>query len=64
LEPATDAGKPATRPLERADAVGFYAKYGFIPVEVVEGQSDSRPARTPMFLAMRAIRQAIGTDAG
>jgi hypothetical protein len=48
----------------KPDAVTFYAKYGFIPVEVVEGQSDSRPARTPMFLAMRAIRQAIGTDAG
>lgn len=45
----------------KPDAVGFYAKYGFISVEAVEGQSDARPAPAPMFLAMRAIRLAIRT---
>ena len=42
----------------KADAVGFYAKYGFIPIDTVEGQSDARPAPTSMFLSIRAIRDA------
>ena len=37
-------------------AVDFYAKYGFIAVDALEGQSDARPQPTPMFLAMRAIK--------
>ena len=41
-------------------AVGFYAKYGFIPVDPVEGGSDARPAQTPMFLSIRAITDAVG----
>jgi GNAT superfamily N-acetyltransferase len=44
----------------KSDAVGFYGKYGFIPVEALEGQSDARPALTPMFLSVRAIKSAIG----
>jgi GNAT superfamily N-acetyltransferase len=39
-------------------AVEFYAKHGFIPLEVVHGQADARPRPTAMFLAMRAIREA------
>jgi GNAT superfamily N-acetyltransferase len=39
-------------------AVDFYAKYGFLPVDPVEGQSDARPEPTPMFLSVRAIKQA------
>lgn len=39
-------------------AVGFYAKHGFIPLEVLHGQSDARPRPTAMFLAMSVIRQA------
>ena len=46
----------------KPDAVSFYANYGFIAVEAVEGQSDARPAPTPMFLAMRAIERAIGDE--
>ena len=46
----------------KPDAVGFYAKYGFSPIEAVEGQSDARPAPTAMFLALRAIQRAVGTD--
>ena len=42
----------------KPDAVTFYAKYGFLAVEAVEGGSDARPAPTPMFLSTRAIRAA------
>lgn len=44
----------------KADAVEFYAKYGFIPVEAVHGHSEARPRPTPMFLAMRAVKKASG----
>lgn len=44
----------------KADAVGFYAKYGFIPLEAVEGQSDARPQASVMFLATRVIERALG----
>jgi GNAT superfamily N-acetyltransferase len=44
----------------KPDAVAFYAKYGFLAVEAVEGASDARPAPTPMFLSIRGIRDAIG----
>jgi GNAT superfamily N-acetyltransferase len=40
-------------------AIGFYAKYGFIPVDAVEGGSDARPAPTPMFLSIRVIKNAL-----
>jgi predicted N-acetyltransferase YhbS len=39
-------------------AVVFYGRYGFIPVEALEGQSDARPGPTPMFLSMRAIKES------
>lgn len=45
-------------------AVDFYAKYGFIPVEAVEGQADARPRPMPMFLATRAIKAALGAPTG
>lgn len=41
-------------------AVDFYARYGFVPVDAIEGQSDARPKPTPMFLAMRAIKGGGG----
>lgn len=41
-------------------AQAFYAKYGFVTVEAVEGLSDARPAPTPMFLSLRAISDAVG----
>lgn len=44
----------------RPGAVDFYARYGFIPVDAIEGQSDARPQPTPMFLAMRAIKGGGG----
>jgi len=45
----------------KPDAVAFYAKYGFLAVEPVEGGSDARPAPIPLFLSIRAIRSAMGT---
>jgi GNAT superfamily N-acetyltransferase len=42
----------------KPEAVTFYAKYGFVPFEGVEGQSEARPRPTMMFLAMRAIKAA------
>ncbi len=44
----------------KPDAEPFYAKYGFVAIEAVEGRSDARPAPTPMFLSIRAISDAIG----
>lgn len=40
----------------KPDAVDFYAKYGFIPLDAVEGRSDARPQPTPMLLSIRAIK--------
>jgi GNAT superfamily N-acetyltransferase len=39
-------------------AVSFYEALGFIPLEVLEGQSDARPAPTPLFLPIREIEAA------
>jgi GNAT superfamily N-acetyltransferase len=39
-------------------AEAFYAKYGFIAIEAVQGQSSARPRPKPMFLGMRAIEAA------
>lgn len=42
----------------KPDAVAFHTKYGFVPVDAVEGRSDARPAPTPMFLSIRAVKDA------
>jgi GNAT superfamily N-acetyltransferase len=47
----------------KPNAAAFYAKYGFIAVEPVEGQSDARPSPTPMFLSIRTIQHALGPSA-
>jgi GNAT superfamily N-acetyltransferase len=44
----------------KPDAMEFYARHGFVPTHAVVGQSDARPAPTPMFLAIKAIADAIG----
>lgn len=41
-------------------AVGFYQRYGFVPLEVVEGHSEARPTPTAMFLPVSAIEAARG----
>jgi GNAT superfamily N-acetyltransferase len=45
----------------KPDATDFYAKYGFIAVDAVEGRSDARPQPIPMFLSTRAIKGALGS---
>jgi GNAT superfamily N-acetyltransferase len=42
----------------KAEAVASYGKLGFVPLEVLEGQSDARPAPIPMFLSVREIQAA------
>lgn len=44
----------------KSGAMDFYGRFGFIAVEAVEGQSDARPRPTPMFLSIRAIKEALG----
>ncbi len=39
-------------------AVDFYAKYGFVPFEPLEGDSDARPRPTAMWLPTEAIKKA------
>ncbi len=40
-------------------AIDFYAKYGFKPIEPIEGASDVRPQPTPMWLGMNAIKRSL-----
>ena len=40
----------------KPNAEAFYAKYGCVAVDVVEGRSDARPAPTAMFLSLRGRR--------
>lgn len=44
----------------KPDAVAFYARYGLIPIDAVEGRSDVRPQPTAMYLPMRAIKAGLG----
>jgi GNAT superfamily N-acetyltransferase len=39
-------------------AVEFYARYGFVALDVVEGQSDARPQPVVMFLPLAEIEAA------
>ena len=43
-------------------ATGFYTKYGFVPLDLIEGQSDSRPQPVAMWLPIQMILDAL--DAG
>jgi predicted N-acetyltransferase YhbS len=40
-------------------AADFYRRFGFLPVEVVEGQTESRPTSTPMFLPLELIARSV-----
>jgi len=60
LQMADDYGCVGVIVDAKPNAEAFYAKYGFVAVEAVEGRSDARPAPTPMFLSIRAISGAIG----
>jgi predicted N-acetyltransferase YhbS len=39
-------------------AIEFYAKYGFISFEPLEGESDARPRPTTMWMPIQVIRKA------
>ena len=43
----------------KPDAVDFYTRFGFSPLEVVEGQKESRPKPMPMFLPLDLIERAL-----
>lgn len=60
LQMAKDYGCVGVIVDAKPNAEAFYAKYGCVAVEAVEGRSDARPAPTPLFLSIRAIRDAIG----
>lgn len=42
----------------KPEAVSFYRRFGFIPLDVLEGQADARPQPKAMFLSVRALRAA------
>lgn len=44
-------------------AVEFYARFGFAPIDVAEGQMESRPQLTPMFLPLELIQAALAPRA-
>jgi GNAT superfamily N-acetyltransferase len=43
----------------KPDAVAFYSRFGFSPLEVVQGAVESRPAPSPMFLPLELIVAAL-----
>lgn len=47
----------------KRDAVEFYARVGFSPVEIAEGQIESHPRPEPMFLPLELIARAIAPPA-
>jgi GNAT superfamily N-acetyltransferase len=60
LRLANDYGCTGVLVDAKANAVSFYERLGFTPLEVLEGQSDARPAPTPMFLPLAEIEAARG----
>ena len=42
----------------KSDAVEFYARFGFSPLEISEGEIESRPKPTPMLLPLDLIAAA------
>jgi Uma2 family endonuclease len=48
----------------KPDAVDLYERFGFSPLELTEGQLESRPRPTPMFLALELIVRALAPPAG
>jgi predicted N-acetyltransferase YhbS len=41
-------------------AVDYYSRFGFSPLEAVEGRMESRPEPQPMFLPLDLIEAALG----
>ncbi len=55
---ATDSGCVGVVVDAKADAQSFYGRFGFEPVETIEGILAERPEPRPMFLPLSAIPQA------
>jgi predicted N-acetyltransferase YhbS len=47
----------------KPEAVQFYARIGFSPVEVSEGEIEMRPSPAPMFLPLDLVAAALGSGA-
>jgi hypothetical protein len=45
----------------KPEAVAWYAKFGFQALEILEGQSASRPRQTEVFLTIKEIKAALPT---
>jgi len=43
----------------KRDAVEFYTRFGFSPLEIREGEIESRPKPTPLFLPLEIIAAAL-----
>jgi hypothetical protein len=43
----------------KAGAEKYYESYGFVEIEVVEGQLEERPAPKPIFLPLAAVDAAM-----
>jgi len=43
----------------KTDAIQLYERFGFSPLEVSQGQAESRPSPTPMFLPLELVVLAI-----
>ena len=59
LRMAADFGCTGVVVDAKPGAIPFYWQFGFEPLEVVEGQSQVRPAAIAMFLPLREIAAAI-----
>jgi predicted N-acetyltransferase YhbS len=46
----------------KRDAVEYYRRLGFSPVDATEGELESRPRQLPMFLPLELIRDAVSTS--
>jgi GNAT superfamily N-acetyltransferase len=56
---ATDFGCAGVVVDAKPGAIDFYVKYGFKPIELLEGQSEARPQPTAMWLGMNAIKRSL-----
>jgi GNAT superfamily N-acetyltransferase len=43
----------------KPEAVAFYERFGFASLDVIQGQVESRPRSTPMFLPLELVALAI-----
>jgi GNAT superfamily N-acetyltransferase len=61
LSMADEVGCAAVVVDAKPAAVDFYTKYGFLPFEPLEGQSDARPQATAMYLMTADMKAATAS---